>query len=174
VGLGCRYDSEEGIARIREIKRIKESSPLAVLISSLDQIDELEIRKSKIFKNLAEKLWPGGLTIVISSEKTFPCSGNSNTIGLRMPDSDVLCEIIEKTGHPLAATSANFHGKPAPKLLKDVDPEIIKKADHQIKLPIKPIGLASTVITIEAGDIRVIREGAIPKTDIIAALSEKD
>jgi len=174
TGLGCRFDSPDGVARIREIKGINESSPLAVLISSEDQLDLLKVRRSRLFNRLVEHLWPGALTIVVTSEEGFPCCGNRNTLGLRMPDSDLLRKIIETAGLPIAATSANSHGKPAPKALKDVEKQIAKMADCKIDLPIKSTGIPSTVVAIEAGEIRIVREGSVSKSEILAAASEEE
>ena len=166
VGLGCRFDSEENISRIREIKGIKIENPLAVLISSLDDLHGLKIRKSRVFNKLIEKMWPGGLTIVLSSEDNYACCGEGNTLGLRMPDSDLMRKIIKMTGMPIAATSANFHGVLPPARIEDVDSRIVNRVDYVLDLPIKGVGLPSTVVKIEAGDVRIIREGAISSEEI--------
>lgn len=166
VGLGCRFDSEESIARIREIKGIKEENPLAVLISSINDIEDLKMRKSRVFNILSDKMWPGGLTIVLSSENRYTCCGYGNTLGLRMPDSDLMRKIIRMSGTPIAATSANFHGAPPPVSIESVDGRIVEKADYVLDLPIKGIGLPSTVIKIEAGEVKIIREGAISSEEI--------
>jgi L-threonylcarbamoyladenylate synthase len=174
VGLGCRFDSEESIARIREIKGIKEENPLAVLISSIEDIDKLKMRKSRVFKVLSDKMWPGGLTIVLSSENSYNCCGYGNTLGLRMPDSDLMRKIIKMSGTPIAATSANFHGAPPPVSVENIDARIVDKADYVLDLPIKGIGLPSTVVRIEAGEARIIREGAISSEEISRVIRGMD
>lgn len=166
VGLGCRFDSEASIARIREIKGIKVQNPLAVLVSSLEDLDRLKMRKSRVFKTLSDKMWPGGLTIVLSSENSYNCCGYGNTLGLRMPDSDLMRKIIKMSGTPIAATSANFHGAPPPASVDHVDARIVEKVDYVLDLPIKGIGLPSTVVRIEAGELKIIREGAISSEEI--------
>ena len=173
VGIGCRFDSEEGIARLRAIKGIKDADPIAVLISSLQQLDILRIRRSRLSRLLAEKFWPGGLTLVLSSEDRFPCSGAGNTLGLRMPDGDSLRKIIEMAGVPLAATSANFHGRPAPGRMEEVDASIVKRVNSTFDIPARPIGLPSTVVKLEGGELKIIREGAIPSRDIYDAVAEE-
>ncbi|UCC81215.1 MAG: threonylcarbamoyl-AMP synthase [Candidatus Zixiibacteriota bacterium] len=167
VGLGCRFDSGQSISRIREIKGIKTENPFAILVSSVDDLDDLNIRKSRVFNKLVEKMWPGGLTVVLSSENNYPCCGEGNTLGLRMPDNDFVRKIIEMAGKPIAATSANFHGISPPARIEDVDSRIAKKVDYILEIPVKGIGLPSTVVKIEAGDVRIIREGAISSEEII-------
>jgi len=174
VGLGCRFDSVECIARIRRIKGIKEESPLAVLISSFEDLNRLKMRKSRIFNKLTEQMWPGGLTIVLSSENHYTCCGQGNTLGLRMPDSDLMRTIIRASGNPIVATSANFHGAPPPALLENVDPRIVDQADYLMDIPIKGIGLPSTVVKIEAGEVNVIREGAVSSDEIYQVIRGMD
>ncbi|MEE9553337.1 MAG: L-threonylcarbamoyladenylate synthase [candidate division Zixibacteria bacterium] len=172
IGIGCRFDSEEGIARLRAIKEIKESTPFAVLISSEKQLETLKVLKSRFSKILISRFWPGGLTIVMSSENSFPCCGEGNSVGLRMPDFDLLRKIIEKAGVPLAATSANFHGKPAPRKMEDVDPLIVEKADCVFDFPTRLVGIPSTVVKLEAGEPKILRDGAIPSIEILDAFGE--
>lgn len=173
VGIGCRFDSEEGIARLRAIKGIKESDPIAVLISSLQQLDIMRIRRSRLSNLLAGRFWPGGLTLVLSAEDRLPCSGAANTLGLRIPDADFLRKIIEMAGVPLAATSANFHGQPAPGRMEDVDTSIVKSVDHTFDIPARLIGLPSTVVKLEGGEVKIIREGAVSARDIYDAIAEE-
>ncbi len=172
AGLGCRFDSEEGVNRIRELKGVGSSSPLAVLISSIDDLNELQIRKSRIFKCLVGKLWPGGLTVVLSSENKHLCCGKGNTLGLRMPDAALMRTIINKAGAPIAATSANIHGGPPPARIEDVKSEIIEKVDYVADIPVKGIGFPSTVVRLEAGNVRIIREGVVSSDEIFSALKE--
>lgn len=172
IGIGCRFDSEKGIARLRSIKGIKETVPFAVLISSPDQLKTMNIRRSRISNLLISRFWPGGLTIVMTSENRYPCSGESNAIGVRMPDNDILRQIIEKADVPIAATSANLHGMPTPKYMSDVDKTIVEQAECVLDLPARPVGLPSTVVRLEAGEPRILREGAIPSSDILDTLRE--
>lgn len=169
-GIGCLFDSSEGISKIREMKKIKSENPLAVLIPSVDYLDILKIRRGKILNRLINTLWPGGLTIVLSSENSYACSGEGNTLGLRIPDTDLMRKIIVKVGMPIVATSANFHGDPPPPGIEDVRPEIAEMVDCIADLPIKGVGLPSTVVKIEAGEIKIIRKGAVSPDEIYEAM----
>lgn len=172
VGIGCRYDSEKGISRMRSIKEIKEKVPFAVLISSPEQLDKMKVRRSRITNLLISRFWPGGLTIVMTSENHYPCCGEENAIGVRMPDFDLLRKIIELADVPLAATSANFHSKPAPKKMAEVEKSIIEKVDCVMDFPARLMGLPSTVVRLEAGEPTILREGAIPSKEIIETVRE--
>ena len=170
VGLGCKFDSTGGIERIRNIKGTAAKTPLAVLIANDKQTDFLKIRRSRIANLLMEKFWPGGLTIVLSAEQAYPCSGDGNSIGLRMPDSELLRKIIEQAGVPLAATSANLHGQPPPAQMANVQEDLRKMVDHVIEFEIRPSGSASTVVRIEGGHVKIIRVGSITEREIFDAM----
>jgi L-threonylcarbamoyladenylate synthase len=169
VGLGCRFDSLEGIARIRKIKGVTEKNPMAVLISDQKQLDLLKVRRSRLSNTLMNHFWPGSLTVVLTSEETYACSGEGNTLGLRMPDVEFLRKIIDMIGVPITATSANFHGRPAAVKIADVEKVIRKQTNHIIDFDIAPNGLPSTVVTIEGGVLKIGREGAITKAEIYEA-----
>jgi L-threonylcarbamoyladenylate synthase len=90
-----------------------------------------------------------------------------------MPDADLLRKIINMVGVPLAATSANFHGRPAPVKLQDVDGAFRSLVDHVIDTDLNSVGLPSTVIKIEGGVLRILREGAITKDEICSVVGDK-
>ncbi len=173
VGLGCRFDSAEGIAKIRRIKGILDRSPLAVLISSEKQLDLLRVRRSQLSNLVMSKFWPGALTVVLTAEQAYPCSGEANTLGLRMPDVDFLRKIIDMVGVPLATSSANFHGQVSAARLKDVDEGLRTMVDHVIELDLNPVGLPSTVVRIEGGVLKILREGAVTKDDISSVVGDR-
>jgi L-threonylcarbamoyladenylate synthase len=173
VGLGCRFNSESAIAKIRKIKEITDKNPLAVLISSEKQLDILKIRRSPLSNLLMHEFWPGGLTLVLTSEETFPCSGERNTMGIRMPDSEFLRKIIDTVGVPLAATSANLHGRPAPAAMSEITKAFRGLADHFIEYETPSNGQPSTVVTIEGGIVRILREGAVTKKEIIDVIGDR-
>jgi L-threonylcarbamoyladenylate synthase len=173
IGLGCRFDSVEGIAKIRKIKGIVDRNPLAVLISSESQLDLLKVRRSRLANQLMKEFWPGPLTLVLTAEVAFPCSGEANTLGLRMPDADLLRKIIDLVGAPLATTSANPHGRLAPARLEDVNGSLRAMVDYEIDFELSPIGLPSTVVKIEGGTYRILREGAITHNEIFNIIGEK-
>ncbi len=173
MGIGCRFDSEKGIARLREIKGIDGKNPLAVLISDIEQLDMLKVRKSSVSNLLMSKFWPGPLTIVLTSEDTYPCSGEGNSLGLRLPDAAGLRRIIEMVGIPLAATSANVHGQPDATRLANVSRKIVKATDYTVDIPINPSGISSTVVKIEGGIVKILREGLITRAELKEVVGDR-
>lgn len=141
-------------------------SPLAVLISSDDHLKSLKVRRSRLANELIERFWPGALTIVLTTENDYPCCGEGNTIGLRMPDDPLLRKMIDVVGIPIAATSANLHGNTPPARLKDVTNKISDAVDFMVDLPISGSGQPSTVVRVEGGTVRIVRQGAITLNEL--------
>ena len=150
-GIGCRYDSEVGIARIRRIKGSTQDFP--VLVASFKQAYDLaKFNTSAI--HLANKYWPGGLTLIV------PEKNGTNNIALRIADSEIVKVLIEKSGFPIIGTSANYHGQPSPGSSEQIDKSFATKADFIIKGTCK-FKQQSTVIDATGDVPRIIREGAV-------------
>lgn len=120
---------------------------------------------------LAERFWPGGLTLVVrrAAGVTYDLGGRDHlTIGLRVPDHDVPRRLAAAVG-PLAATSANLHGRPTPVTAEGVAAELGDRV--ALVLDGGPCeGAPSTVVSCTADGVHVLREGRIPHREIEAAL----
>jgi L-threonylcarbamoyladenylate synthase len=117
----------------------------------------------KVKESLIQPFWPGGLTIVLESrkEKVFDqVRGGGNTVGVRMPDHELLLSIIKTVGVPILGPSANFHGDKTPFFQEDLDPELIKKVDYVLYGNCKQ-QKASTVIDCTVNPWKIIREGSV-------------
>ncbi len=150
-GLGCRYGDPIGLARIRRLKGSNQSFP--ILVASINQAHQLAKFSSAAIA-LAARFWPGALTIILKSQK-----GDYN-IGIRLPDSPLARNLIEKSGFPIIGTSANFHGQKSPTAFSQIDKNLIKKVDFIIKGRCK-FKKESTVIDATVNPPKILRRGAI-------------
>ena len=168
-GLGVSPYREEPVRRMFRLKGKPETSPVALVATSLDFllecIPELRGRDATI----ARALLPGPFTLVLrNSARRFRwlAGDRPDAIGVRVPDlSGDAADFLEQAG-ALAATSANVHGGPDPRTLAEVPEEIRSAVGAMVdggELP----GTASTVIDFTGTDPRVIREGAVPSVDAI-------
>lgn len=121
---------------------------------------------------LAEKFWPGALTLVIPAADGVPSfmRAADGTVALRASASPVVRELIARCGSPLAVTSANTHGIPAPVSFDEVEPRILAGVDVAIDAGETPCRDASTIVAVRDGELRLLREGALPAEEIRAAL----
>lgn len=121
---------------------------------------------------LAEKLWPGALTLVVPAADDVPpfMRAADGTVALRASASPVVQELIARCGSPLAVTSANTHGKSAPISFDEVEPRILAGVDVAIDAGETPCRDASTIVAVRDGELQILREGALAVREIRAVL----
>ncbi len=121
---------------------------------------------SKKAKELAEKHFPGALTIVTEKSDKTPdyITSGKNTVGIRVPDNKFfkkLCSVID--GHVLATTSANLSNHPSSKTYEEALNSIGKYVDCVFEDydDCKCMGMESTVVFVSDDIVKVLRQGSI-------------
>jgi tRNA threonylcarbamoyl adenosine modification protein (Sua5/YciO/YrdC/YwlC family) len=169
-GIGARPDRKKATARLFAIKRWPRDLTLPILVSGPDDASRVAILDDRA-RALAEKFWPGGLTLVLpraEMARRWDLGEASDTVGVRMPDHGVARALLRTTG-PLAVTSANISGGPTPSDCPGV--RAIFGQEVAVYLCVGPLsGLASTVVDLSGSEVQVLREGAIPPSDVHAAV----
>lgn len=166
-GLGVAVDSAASPETLFRLKQRSGDKPIAWLIGS---VDDLEIYGKNVpawAKGLAQDFWPGALTLVVEASDAVPKAYQSaeGTIALRMPDHDVMRELIGRVG-PLATTSANLSGEPAPTHFEDV-PEAFTTALCALSGKTRD-GQASCVVDCTHDRPHVIRTGSLDVKELFA------
>ena len=158
-GLGVAPLFAKGPDEIFQLKRRSADKPVAWLIGSVDDLERYGARVSAEARELARRGWPGALTLVVAASAEVPRAFQSaqGTIGLRMPASETALALIHKVG-PLATSSANRAGQPAPRALRDVDPELLAEAGAIVRTDEEGAGAASRVIDSTGWTPIVLRE----------------
>ena len=134
-GLGANGLDEAAVAKIFEAKGRPQDNPLILHICGAEQIELFCHHIPQKAYDLAEKFWPGPLTIVLPARDVVPkrTTGGLSTVAVRCPDNAVTREIIRLSGVPIAAPSANISGKPstttAAHVLHDHDGKIAAVVD---------------------------------------------
>ncbi len=167
-GLVGSASSVDAVERIYELKEREAGKPLPVLFDSLEAVEKLAW-VTRHARPLAERFWPGALTLVLPSRPggTLPMQ-DGKSIGVRIPASDTCVRIIRETG-PLVGPSANVEGEPAPSSVAQVDARLLGSVDFVIDAGDCPGGVESTVVDVREG-AAVLREGAIGAEQIIKAM----
>lgn len=178
-GLAARIDSTAGIEAIFKTKERPFFDPLIVHISQVEQLWGIASEVSEIAKILAEKFWPGPLTMVLpkSPKLNSMITSGLDTVGVRMPSHPVALALIEAAGVPLAAPSANKFGKTSPTSAAHVRQEFARENVFVLEGGESRIGIESTVLSVKevSGKARlsILRKGHILKSDIENHLSAK-
>ena len=157
--------------RLFAVKERPRTAALPVLVASLDQAVMLSGDLPTTAVALAEAFWPGGLTLVVPRRPGLDLDlggEDDTTVGLRLPDHPVPVALAQRVG-PLAATSANLHGRPTPALAGQVAAELGDAV--QLVLDGGPCrGAPSTVVACTAEGVTVLREGRVATAEVLAAL----
>ena len=111
-GLAVDPYNLHAVERVYEIKERGRHKPLSLLIESVEQAEELANELPDEFYLLADKFWPGPLTIIVRAAPRLPLkvTANSGNIAVRMPDSPVALAVVRALKCPITATSANLAG----------------------------------------------------------------
>lgn len=155
-----------------EVKGRPAGKPVAWLVASADDLDVYGADVPGYARRLAAAFWPGALTLVVKAGIDVPPEYRSQegTIGLRMPDDVLVRVVCDEVGCPLAVTSANLSGRPAPRRFADIDPAIFAQVSAAIDDEQDKSGIASTVVDCTGPAYRIIREGALTRDDLDGAL----
>lgn len=170
-GLGANALNPVAVAKIFEAKERPTFDPLIVHIASLDDLKKLTSELDEKVMFLAERFWPGPLTMVLPKSNLVPDLVTSDlpTVGIRMPDHPVALELIRRAGCPIAAPSANKFGQLSPTTAAHVRKQL-PHIDYILDGGKTAVGIESTIVSVEADKCVVLRPGRITPEEIRAAL----
>lgn len=162
-GLAGNGLSVPSVKKIFEAKGRPNDNPLILHISDVNQLFEYAKAVPELALRLAERFWPGSLTMIMPKKNIVPreTSGGLDTVAFRMPDNKFTLRLIECCGFPLAAPSANLSGLPSPTRAEHVF------CDMKGKIPLIldggqcSCGLESTVITFTEKGVKILRPGGV-------------
>lgn len=162
-GLAANALDEWGVKNIFRSKGRPQDNPLIVHISGMKMLPPLVCDIPDIAKELAERFWPGPLTMIFPKSDKIPSvtSGGLDTVAIRMPASEAALDIIKRCGFPLAAPSANLSGKPSPTTAQHVYEDMNGKIPLIIDGGECTVGVESTVICFKGGKIHILRPGGV-------------
>jgi L-threonylcarbamoyladenylate synthase len=162
-GLGANALDKKAVRKIFEVKRRPLDNPVIVHIAKIEDLDLLSKSIPKEARILAEKFWPGPLTLVLFKKKIVPdeITAGGETVAIRMPKNKIALELIKTSGVPIAAPSANLAGKPSPTTAQHVFEDLGEKVDLILDGGKTKIGLESTVVDLTVKPPQILRPGGI-------------
>lgn len=166
-GLGADALNPYAVAKIFELKERPTFDPLIVHIASVEEIKRLTVNNDNRVYELAERFWPGPLTIILPKSNLVPdiVTAGLPTVGIRMPDHPVAIELIRQSGCPIAAPSANKFGQLSPTQAKHVNKQL-PDVDFLIDGGESAVGIESTIISLNEKGFEILRHGIITKEEI--------
>lgn len=169
-GLSSSPFSEIAIRKIFTAKGRDFNKAIAILVGNMDQLPLITTGFTPSARTLAEKFWPGALTLVVPIAPTLPVIISPNaTIGVRMPNHPFALMLLREIG-PLATTSANISFQPDSSTAAQVETQLSGRVELILDGGTCPGGVPSTVVDCTHAQIRILRQGAISRADIENAL----
>ena len=173
-GLGANGLDEQAVAKIFEAKGRPQDNPLILHLAHARQMEDYCHDIPEAAWLLAEKFWPGPLTMVLPVKDNVPkrTTANLSTVAVRCPDCAVTREIIRLAGVPLAAPSANISGKPSTTTAEHV------RHDHEGRIAAIvdggpcSVGVESTIIDLTEQPPRLLRPGGVTPEQLRELLGE--
>lgn len=172
-GLAVDPLNLRAVDRVYDIKSRSRHKPLSLLIESVDQAETLIESLSDDFYALAEKFWPGPLTVIVKASSKLPLKVTANTgnVAIRVPDSAIALGLVRAAGTPITATSANLSGASECTTAAEVRDQLGDRIPLIVDGGTTPRTVASTIVDLSDGmKWRVIREGAVPIDQITEIL----
>jgi L-threonylcarbamoyladenylate synthase len=172
-GLCAVATDRAAVERLYEVKARDPSQPLPLFVGSIEQA-RLIVEVNAAAEALATRFWPGQLTMVLRKKSVFEtrAAAGGDTVGVRVPGDSLLRALALDLG-PITGTSANIAGREECHTAAEVRAQLGDAVDLIVDAPVAASGKPSTIVDCtDAPDIRVLREGAIDRAAVDAALAD--
>ncbi len=171
-GLGCDPFNGSAITKTISAKG-KRTKVMPVLVTD-DVVAERLAYFSQSARKLADRFWPGPLTIVLRARDDVPSIlAPQRTVGVRSPKHAICQQLLRLCSGCLVGTSANLTGMP-PAVSID---QIINQLGDRVNIVLdggrSPMGVSSTVVDLTETRIRIVREGPVGKAEILQTLKSR-
>ena len=173
-GLGANGLNEAAVAKIFIAKGRPQDNPLILHIADASEMEKLCHSIPESAYRLAEKFWPGPLTMVLPARDIVPkcTTGGLPTVAVRCPDNAITRQIIRAAGVPLAAPSANISGKPSTTTAEHVLHDHDGRIDAIVDDGACRVGVESTIVDLTEERPRLLRPGGITPEQLVEVLGD--
>ena len=173
-GLGANGLDPAAVAKIFAAKGRPQDNPLILHLAGPQQMEDFCHHIPQAAYTLAERFWPGPLTIVLPAKSCVPkcTTAGLPTVAVRCPDSDITREIIALAGVPVAAPSANISGKPSTTTAEHVLHDHNGRIDAIVDGGACRVGVESTIVDLTEERPRLLRPGGITPEQLLEVLGD--
>jgi len=173
-GLAADAGNPEALARIFRIKGRDPGKPILVLIDRVEMLYQVTVEIASPVLQLMNRFWPGGVTFVVPAHARISrqLTGGSDTIGVRRVRHPIAAALVRAAGCPLTGTSANPSGTPGYAAVEGIDPSILEAVDLVLDAGPLAGGPGSTVVDVTGTVPVILREGAVPGAQVLAAFAQ--
>ena len=171
-GVGALAFDGKAVESIYKAKDRPIEKAIPILIGDTEDITKISSEVPPMAKKLAERFWPGPLTIVVPKHLSLPDSVSAkNTVGVRVPDHLVARSVLRAAG-PMAVTSANLSGQPSPSTAQEVFTQLNGRIALILDGGKTPGGVPSTLVDCTGSQPIVVRQGPISLNQILFIMKQ--
>ena len=167
-GVVAAINIEPAVARVYQIKGRPHSQALPILLAEKYQIAEVAKVVPPLAQRLADRFFPGALTIVLPKADSVPdiVTGGGKTVAVRIANHPIPTAIIRGLGMPIVGTSANLSGSPSALTAEEARAQLGDRVDLIIDGGRCTGGRESTIVDLSGQTPLILRQGAIPLEEI--------
>jgi L-threonylcarbamoyladenylate synthase len=171
-GLGANAEDSAAVARVFQVKGRPPTHPLIVHLGGAEHLDDWVDDVPPTARLLAERFWPGPLTLVLRRGRRVPleATGGLETVAVRVPDHPVALALLSSFGGGVAAPSANRFGSVSPTTANHVRTELGDAVDFVLDGGPCEVGVESTIVDATGDTPGVLRPGGVTREDLEAVL----
>jgi L-threonylcarbamoyladenylate synthase len=171
-GVGALAFDSQAAESIYKAKDRPIEKAIPVLIGDAEDITKISSEVPLMAKKLAERFWPGPLTLIVPRHLSLPDSVSAtNTVGVRVPDHIVARSVLRAAG-PMAVTSANLSGQPSPSTAQEVFAQLNGRIALIVDGGNTPGGVPSTLVDCTGSQPIVVRQGPISLNQILFIMKQ--
>lgn len=173
-GLGANALDEEAAKKTYAAKGRPSDNPLIVHIADMSCLPEIVTEIPEAAKKVAEKFWPGPLTMIFHKSERVPygTTGGLDTVAVRMPDHEIARAVILAGGGYISAPSANTSGRPSPTTAGHVEEDLAGRIDMILDGGPVEIGVESSILDVTVTPPMILRPGAVTREMLETVIGE--
>lgn len=168
-GLAALSTNKSALERLFAAKGRRETKPVLLLIANTTQLDQLTDHIPAQAMTLAERWWPGPLTLLFKARASLSpyITGEDGKVACRISSNTVAQRLVQLVGSPITSTSANLAGDPSTSIPGQLPAQLLDKIDILLDAGPTPGGLPSTLLDVSSQPFEIVRAGAIPASRLL-------
>ena len=171
-GVGVDPFQPEAVRKLYMIKGRPIDKPIPILVGSTDDVERVAQNLPPTFSQLAERFWPGGLTLIVEAKSLPPeVTAGGDTVGIRMPDHPLALALLQRFGGAIATTSANKSDEPPATSAEEVQSELGALVGIILDGGQTATRIASTVLDLSVSPPQIRRQGSISMEQLAPFIS---
>ena len=167
-GLGAKFDSDDALRKIYEIKQRPQDKAMSLIIGERDLLPVIAMGVSSTASALMDKFWPGPLTLIIPARENISeyITAGTRTVAVRIPGESFALRLAQTAHFPITATSANLSRMPPARDIETVLGYFGDRIDLIIDAGLTPGELPSTIVDARGAALKILREGVIGRKSL--------